>query len=464
MKLLLRSVLGSRVTLLVLILCIVLLSTVQQGLFPGSAWKMQAKYTEGPHSVASTGGNLHELVLRASQRTDLSARSAVKARRQHEAEESAMAKRSVGQNDGGDSDNGVAPSTTQNIHVHIVAVGDSLTEGVLRAKEATTKLLMSPYVDSTKRSLMEKQQISGGDRIVSVTTQTFGFRGKSAAGVLYEASQRMFASESDRRNLIPSAIPADLRHVFLNHQDSDTGKEVVHRVVMICSVLGGTNDILRTKGSTVAPTLPTIDPEDTMSSLLKLHHLCADYARAMAKRTVAFDAPLNVQVLLLPIRLPPAMIDPSSVVHRRLVASLEGKRNSLRATYGYCTTLEPSWKAMLEHHRVVNDFITSPGRFIEGLERLAQTLRIEDGGNAVGEGDKAFAPELARSSSMHPQGPQSGVPTRKPIVTVVSKEAVQLDEAALPDDLGLWTDCLHLSVKGYYTMGQRVATVILQQL
>jgi hypothetical protein len=42
-----------------------------------------------------------------------------------------------------------------------------------------------------------------------------------------------------------------------------------------------------------------------MAHLVKLQHLCADYARAMAKRTVAVDSPLHVQVLLLPISLPP---------------------------------------------------------------------------------------------------------------------------------------------------------------
>ncbi|CUI12834.1 membrane-associated protein, putative [Bodo saltans] len=457
MKALLRTVFTSKVTLAVLVLCIILLSTTLDNHHPPAQGKGGNKDTTGVRS-------LQELVLQTHQRKDMSARSAVKTRKQNEVEESAMAKRSIGQNDGGDDQPSMvdAPSSCQHVHVHVIGVGDSLTEGVLRAKEASTKLLTSPYVDHTKKSLLDKYRIiSGGDRIVSVTTQTFGFRGKSAAGVLYETDRKMFASEIDRKNLVPSGIPADLRHVFLNHQDSDS-KEEVHRVVIVCSVLGGTNDLLRTKGSTVAPTLPSISTDDTMAHLIKLQHLCADYARAMAKRTVAVDSPLHVQVLLLPISLPPAMIDPSSVVHQRLLRSLDGKRNSIRATYGYCTTPETSWKAMLEHRRVVNDFITSPGRFMEALEKLAQSLRIEDGGTAVGQGDKVFARELNNEKSV--AAGQSTAPTRKPIVTIVSKEAVVLDENLFPDDVAVWSDCLHLTGKGYADMGVRVAAVIQQQL
>jgi hypothetical protein len=167
---------------------------------------------------------LAALELQTHQRKDTTARIVVKSRKQIEVEESAMAKRSIGQNDGGSDQQSVEAPSSQNVHVHIIGVGDSL----LRAKEATTKLLTSPYVEQTKRSLLEKHRlISGGDRIVSVTTQTFGFRGKSAAGVLYETGRKMFATDADRTSLVPSAIPADLRHVFLNHQDSETSKEEV---------------------------------------------------------------------------------------------------------------------------------------------------------------------------------------------------------------------------------------------
>jgi hypothetical protein len=453
MKALLRAVFTSRLTLVLLVLGIVLLSTTQN---VGSN-SNQGREVVRDASVRS----LQELVLQTHQRKDTTARIVVKTRKQIEVEESAMAKRSIGQNDGGSDQQSVEAPSSQNVHVHIIGVGDSLTEGVLRAKEATTKLLTSPYVEQTKRSLLEKHRlISGGDRIVSVTTQTFGFRGKSAAGVLYEAGRKMFATDADRSSLVPSAIPADLRHVFLNHQDSETSKEEVHRVVIVCSVLGGTNDLLRTKGSTVAASLPSISTDDTMAHLVKLQHLCADYARAMAKRTVAVDSPLHVQVLLLPMSLPPAMVDPSSVVHQRLLRSLEGKRNSIRATYGYCTTPEASWRAMLEHRRVVNDFITSPGRFIEALEKLAQTLRLDDGGAAVGQGDKAFAQEPNGNRATGP----STAPTRKPIVTIVSKEAVVLDELLFPDDVTVWSDCLHPTAKGYTDMGARVAAVIQHQL
>lgn len=468
-----KHILTSRVTFAFLIASIVVLTIFEASPRPNGRI--------GKRDRSMSPQELQEYVHRHFQREDQLARNRLKNVRDDDEVEAAVARRQLGLDDGGDDIGAQAPAggdrddgdatiasssgSPQHVHIHLIAIGDSLTEGVVR-KHGTTKLLYSPYSHIVKEVLTSNASsaLAGGDRIVSVTTQVFGFKGKTAGGVFYSTSSRLFKSDEERSQLIPAAIPADVQSVFLNHVDSDGGGKQVDRVVMVCAVMAGTNDLLRAEGSTVSdqPPLPT---SNTTENIFKIHQLCADYARAIAKRSLPADSSLYVQLLLLPIALPPVMLAHTSRVVRKINATMNEKKNPrLRSSYGYCLTEPPSADAMMRQRSKLNDIITSPGRFIERLEQLTQSMRLEDGGEAVGKGDIAFAAAMfGKASKAKPQVTSVPSKRKKPIVSLVSKEVVQFD-SLFSDDVALWSDCLHMTHLGYEIIGKHVAHCIRQQI
>lgn len=308
------------------------------------------------------------------------------------------------------------------LHVHLLAMGDSLTEGLSRVT-GSTKIFLSPYVKALSSKLINAI-CSNGDRVQSVTSQVFAFRGRTSGMLVDEISSILFVNSSNR--IDPFAIPADLHSILVDSTDV-LGP---HRVVIVCAVMAGSNDVLRAEGSRVGRALTVITLEETLSKVTAIHELCTDYARAVVHRS---RSQLPVTIQLLPMGIPPMMLDPQTQTMRFVASRLEGKRNAVRAQYGYCFTSPSSWHAMNTQRLKIRDALVSPGHFFEGLELLVERKN---------EIDRAF-PERLRSS--------------------VCQEAVDSDPF-LVDNTTLWSDCIHLTPTGYDLLGEVVAGVLIRQL
>lgn len=354
-------------------------------------------------------------------------------------------------------------SSPRNVHVHIIAIGDSLMEGVSRVRGTSTKLRTTPIAPMMATLLETERSLVGGESIVSATSQVIGYRGQSSGQVLHQAGNVLFRNPHDREALVPASIPAELSRVLLNGVDSATGTHPVHRVVMVCLVMAGTNDMLRAPGSTFSE-LPPVTVDKTLRHNVELHRLCADYARAMLHRQIPQDSTMDGSIVLLPSPPLPVMFGSGGStdgggggglhpVVKALQSSVAHKPGALRFV-SYCFADAASQKAMLRFHAELVDRLTSPGQFLESLEALAKELREREGiVDTFGMGGRASGMQTnKRNNNLH-------------VVTVVAKEVLRFDRTVFSSvQLKDWTDCLHPSMEGYQAMGKHAAQHVRQQL
>ncbi len=360
-------------------------------------------------------------------------------------------------------------------HVHLCAIGDSMTEGIARVFSNPRRLKYFPYAPMVAEMLRGHRGVLSSSFVASVSHHTFAFKGKTAAGILHEAASRMFGPHhtvnTNRTALFGrggsggemgrtpklAVVPSGLARVLTtgrtlveepnttaanftssaSSSPSSPLREVpVEQVLIICSVMAGTNDVLRAEGSTVAtPVLPPVPIATTLSSILDLLALCVRYhtqLRLELKGENDAEKVPHVSFLLLPLGLPPVMFDPSSEVLRDVIHPfLSGKSAGKRSLFGYCLTPFSSWSPMSKLRDEIHNILVSPGQFHDDLERLAADF-------------------LASRDQFLGAG-------------VASTNEVANFDTVLPDNQTLWTDCLHLSEVGYTIMATRIAQVIKQQ-
>lgn len=200
--------------------------------------------------------------------------------------------------------------------------------------------------------------------------------------------------------------------------------------------------MLRAQGSTVAPSLPAISPQHAADNIAKLHRLCGDYIAAVVLQKPRAPPPLSyegLRIVFLPLLMPPVMLQRHNGVHQKLLRSLERKRHSIVATYGYCMTPETSVAAMTAHRIATNHLLDEAdgGSFRRSLSKTAtdlhQSLKVRLGNAAEVE-------------------------------VKVAREAVAFPDTTFDDNATLWSDCLHFTAEGYNRMGSQVAKAILKEL
>ena len=409
-----------------------------------------------PESVAQLEGNtdlrpLHEQLVAGPTRPTGSS-SALSSAKRGGVSEDTTSVANQGQQNLADVDHG--PKWT---HVHLCAIGDSLTEGITRVFSNPRKLKYRPYAPLVAELLRGHRGTLSNSRVASVSHQTFAFKGRTAGGIVYDTSRKMFGTSVEidnnftsllrpggdemkrtpRVKVVPPSLVKALRsgHATIDVAGPNGAQQqvvAIEQILVVCAVMAGTNDVLRARGSAVSsPPLPPIPIDHTINHVVDLFGLCIRYHTQLRREQGEQAAVANIHFLLVPMGLPPAMFDPQSEILREgLIPFLVGKSGGKRSLFGYCLTPQASWKAMLQWRSEIHDMLVSPGRFHEELERFA---------SAVGSSDHFL---------------RAGVG--------VSKEVVVFDDI-LTNNISLWSDCLHLTEVGYDLMAARIARVVKQQ-